>query len=167
MDDCEKEVERRCLKLLLQQQPVATDLRRISTALKIITDLERIADQACDIAEIAQRMASAPYIKKLIDIPEMGRAAIGMVRESIDAFVTGDLELAGKVMRDDDIVDGLFNTVKNDLIALIRKDAENGEQAVDLLMVAKYLERIGDHAVNVAEWVVFSVTGQHKDQRVL
>ncbi len=167
VDEKEKEVERRCLKLLLQQQPVASALRVISTALKIITDLERISDQSCDIAELADRMADQPYIKQLVDIPKMAEAVIKMVKESIDAFVTSDIDLAQRVVAQDDVVDDLFNQVKNDLIALIRKDANNGEQAVDLLMVAKYLERIGDHATNVAEWVVFSITGEHKNERVL
>lgn len=167
VDEKEKEVERRCLRLLLQQQPVASDLRVISTALKIITDLERIADQACDISELAMRMAGQKYIKQLVDIPRMADAAIKMVKESIDAFVSSDLDLAQRVIAEDDIVDHLFDLVKNDLIDMIRKDANNGEQAVDLLMVAKYLERIGDHATNVAEWVVFSITGEHKNKRVL
>lgn len=167
VDEREKEVERRCLKLLLQQQPVASDLRIISTALKIITDLERIADQACDIAELATYMAGQKYIKKLVDIPLMADAATKMVKESIDAFVARDIDLAQRVIACDDTVDSLFDQVKNDLIALIREDAANGEQAMDLLMVSKYLERIGDHATNVAEWVVFSITGQHKNERVL
>ena len=167
VDEREKEVERRCLKLLLQQQPVASDLRIISTALKIITDLERIADQACDIAELATYMAGQKYIKKLVDIPLMADAAIKMVKESIDAFVARDIDLAQRVIACDDTVDSLFDQVKNDLITLIREDSANGEQAMDLLMVGKYLERIGDHATNVAEWVVFSITGQHKNERVL
>ena len=167
VDEREKEVERRCLKLLLQQQPVASDLRIISTALKIITDLERIADQACDIAELATYMAGQKYIKKLVDIPLMADAATKMVKESIDAFVARDIDLAQRVIACDDTVESLFDQVKNDLIALIREDAANGEQAMDLLMVGKYLERIGDHATNVAEWVVFSITGQHKNERVL
>ena len=167
VDEREKEVERRCLKLLLQQQPVASDLRIISTALKIITDLERIADQACDIAELATYMAGQKYIKKLVDIPLMADAATKMVKESIDAFVARDIDLAQRVIACDDTVDALFDQVKNDLIALIREDSANGEQAMDLLMVGKYLERIGDHATNVAEWVVFSTTGQHKNERVL
>lgn len=167
VDEKEKEVERRCLHLLLQQQPVASDLRVISTALKIITDLERIADQACDISELAMRMAGQKYIKQLVDIPQMADAAIKMVKESIDAFVVGDIDLAHRVIQEDDIVYHLFDLVKNDLIDLIRQDANNGEQAVDLLMVAKYFERIGDHATNVAEWVVFSITGEHKNKRVL
>ena len=150
-----------------QQQPVAGDLRIISTALKIITDLERIADQACDIAELATYMAGQKYIKKLVDIPLMADAATKMVKESIDAFVARDIDLAQRVIAYDDTVDSLFDQVKNDLIALIREDAANGEQAMDLLMVGKYLERIGDHATNVAEWVVFSITGQHKNERVL
>ena len=159
IDQMEKDIERLCLKLLLQQQPVASDLRIISTALKIITDLERIADQACDIAELATYMAGQKYIKKLVDIPLMADAATKMVKESIDAFVARDIDLAQRVIACDDTVDALFDQVKNDLIALIREDSANGEQAMDLLMVGKYLERIGDHATNVAEWVVFSITG--------
>lgn len=167
IDRMERDIESLCLKLLLQQQPVASDLRIISTALKIITDLERIADQACDIAELATYMAGQKYIKKLVDIPLMADAATKMVKESIDAFVARDIDLAQRVIACDDTVDALFDQVKNDLIALIREDSANGEQAMDLLMVGKYLERIGDHATNVAEWVVFSITGQHKNERVL
>ena len=161
VDEKEKEVERRCLKLLLQQQPVASDLRVISTALKIITDLERISDQSCDIAELADRMADQPYIKQLVDIPKMAEAVIKMVKESIDAFVTSDIDLAQRVVAQDDVVDDLFNQVKKELIGLIAADADSGELWLDLIMVAKYLERIGDHATNVAEWVEYSITGNH------
>lgn len=167
VDDKEKDIERRCLKLLLQQQPVATDLRMISTALKMITDMERIGDQAADISEITLRLTEKEYIMHLDRIPEMAQATIKMVKESIDAFVNRDQILAESVEVYDDVVDNLFNTVKSDLIALIREDADNGEQAVDLLMIAKYFERIGDHAVNIAEWVVFSITGNHKNSRIL
>ncbi len=167
IDEKEKEIESLCLKLLLQQQPVARDLRLISAALKMITDMERIGDQAADISEIAIYLAEGPYVKKLETIPKMAKATTKMVSESIDAFVRKDLVLAESVIEDDDIVDDLFLTVKNDLIALIHGNAETGGQALDLLMIAKYFERIGDHAVNIAEWVIFSITGEHKPGRVL
>jgi phosphate transport system protein len=159
----EKEIEDLCLKLLLQQQPVARDLRLISAALKMITDMERIGDQAADISDIAVCLSQEPYIKKLETIPKMAEMTIKMVTGSIDAFVKKDLALAHSVIEADDIVDDYFVVVKNDLIELIRENADNGSQAMDLLMVAKYFERIGDHAVNIAEWVIFSITGEHKD----
>ncbi len=147
VDEKEKDIERRCLKLLLQQQPVATDLRLISTALKMITDMERIGDQAADISEITLRLLNEQDLKHLEHIQQMAQATIRMVRESIDAFVNRDLALAQAVENYDDVVDDLFSHVKNDLIDLIRADAAYGEQAVDLLMIAKYFERIGDHAI--------------------
>jgi phosphate transport system protein len=142
---------------------VARDLRLISAALKMITDMERIGDQAADISEIAVYLSQAPYIKKLETIPKMAEMTIKMVTGSIDAFVKKDLDLAHSVVEADDIVDDYFVVVKNDLIELIHENADNGSQAMDLLMVAKYFERIGDHAVNIAEWVIFSITGEHKD----
>jgi len=163
VDQKEKDIEALCLKLLLQQQPVAKDLRLISSALKMITDMERIGDQTHDISEIIVIMDGAPYIKKLEHIPQMATATVKMVTESIDAFVKKDLQLAKSVIKYDDVVDNLFDKVKFDLIELIRKDSANGEQAVDLLMIAKYFERIGDHACNIAEWVVYSITGKQVD----
>jgi phosphate transport system protein len=163
VDQKEKDIEALCLKLLLQQQPVAKDLRLISAALKMITDMERIGDQAADIAEISICLSGEPYIKKLEHIPQMAVAAAKMVTESIDAFVKKDLVLAHEVIAYDDVVDDLFDTIKNDLIDLISTDSKNGGQAIDLIMIAKYLERIGDHAVNIAEWVVFSITGKHNE----
>lgn len=163
IDEKEKEIEGLCLKLLLQQQPVAQDLRLISATLKMITDMERIGDQAADISEIAIYLSEAPYVKKLETIPAMAQETIKMVSGSIDAFVMNDLSLAQKIVDADDIVDDLFLTVKNDLIDMIRENVDNGSQALDLLMVAKYFERIGDHAVNIAEWVKFSITGKHKE----
>ena len=167
VDEKEKEIERLCLKLLLQQQPVARDLRLISAALKMITDMERIGDQAADISEIAIYLADGPYVKKLETIPKMAKATIKMVSESIDAFVRKDLDLVEKVIESDDIVDAFFLDVKNDLIDLIHEDANTGGQAMDLLMIAKYFERIGDHAVNIAEWVKFSITGEHKSNELM
>lgn len=162
IDDMEKVIESHCLKLLLQQQPVASDLRVISTALKIITDMERIGDNAEDIAEIAKYMVNQKFIKDFVHIPQMAEATISMVKRSVDAFVNKDYVLAEEVCKSDDIVDNLFQVVKKELIEKIHENENNGEQAINLLMIAKYLERIGDHAENIAEWVIFSITGEHK-----
>ena len=160
IDQKERSIESQCLKLLLQQQPVARDLRQISAALKMITDMERIGDQAEDIAEI---VCTVPrHGPETMDIVrKMATSAIQMVTESIEAFVKSDIMLARKVVSDDDIVDGCFDQVKEALIARIAADPGDGEYAVDLPMIAKYFERIGDHATNIAEWVIFSVTGAH------
>lgn len=160
VDEKEKEIEGLCLKLLLQQQPVARDLRQISAALKMITDMERIGDQAADISEIVMMLGKYPELKEMIHIPKMAEATIKMVKESIDAYVKKDLELAKQVIDYDDVVDDLFVVVKDELIELIRSNAKQGEAAADMLMVAKYYERIGDHATNIAEWVIFSITGE-------
>jgi phosphate transport system protein len=167
INEKEKEIERLCLKLLLNQQPVARDLRQISTALKMITDMERIGDHAQDISELCLLLSEQEYIMNLDLIPKMAITTINMVTESIDAFVRKDLELAQSVIDRDDVVDGLYMDVKKDLIALVRSDPDNSEQAFDLMQIAKYYERIGDHAVNIAEWVIFSITGIHKDTQVL
>ena len=163
IDQKEKEVENICLKLLLQQQPVASDLRLISSAIKMITDMERIGDQAADISELTILMSKTQYIKRFDHIEQMAKATIEMVTTSVDAFVKRDLELARSVFARDDIVDNLFVTIKNDLIELIREDVNNGEQAIDLIMVAKYFERIGDHAVNLADWLILSIVGHHEE----
>lgn len=156
----EKVIESTCFQLLAMQQPVARDLRMISSAMKMVTDMERIGVQAADIAEISIMMADKAYIKKLDHLPEMAKETTVMVIKSLEAFVGMDKELALEVIASDDIVDNLFNTVKHELIQLIHEKPENGEQATDLLMVAKYFERIGDHAVNIAGWVIFSITGK-------
>ncbi|MDO5519231.1 MAG: phosphate signaling complex protein PhoU [bacterium] len=161
IDRQEKTIESLCLKLLLQQQPVAKDLRLVSSALKMITDMERIGDHAADISEITILLAGAPYIKKLEHIQTMAKETTLMVVNSIDAFVNKDVKLAEEVIKRDDVVDALFSKVKQELIDLIAANAKNGEQAADLLMIAKYFERIGDHATNIAEWVIFSITGHH------
>ena len=161
IDSLEKEIEALCLRLLLRQQPVARDLRLISAALKMITDMERIGDQAADISEIAKHLIGKKHIIALENIPKMAEATSKMVTDSIDAFVKRDLELAQQVIEYDDVVDELFDSVKKDLIDLIQNDHANGEQAIDYIMIAKYFERIGDHATNIAEWVVFSITGRH------
>lgn len=157
----ERQIEGMCMKLLLCQQPVASDLRMISSALKMITDMERIAVQSAEISELTIRMEETPYIKKLEHVQQMAKETILMVVKSIDAFVDKDLELAQKVISMDDVVDDLFIKIKQELIGLINQDASNGEQATDLLMIGKYFERIGDHAVNIAQWVTFSITGEH------
>ena len=163
IDQKEREIESQCLKLLLQQQPVARDLRLISAALKMITDMERIGDQAADVAEIVT-MLTGGHEGELPQIQEMGAETVKMVRGAIDAFVRRDLTLAEWVIDMDDKVDGLFVAAKDALIELLRRDAGAGVLALDLLMISKYLERIGDHAVNIAEWVVFAITGHLKHE---
>ena len=162
VDQAERDIESLCLKLLLQQQPVARDLRLISSALKMITDMERIGDQAADIAELVIYLSKEPYIKELTHLPRMAENAIRMVTGALDAYVRKDMVLAQEVMAMDDAIDALFVTVKDELIALIRSDAAAGSQAIDLMMIAKYYERIGDHAQNIAEWVEYALTGRHK-----
>ena len=160
IDQKEREVENLCLKLLLQQQPVARDLREISAALKMISDLERIGDQAADIAEMTSYVC-LPEGGRASHIADMARAVIRMVTDSVDSFVKRDLTLARQVCAADDQVDELFRQVRRELTELISADPARGELGLDLLMVAKYLERIGDHATNVAEWVEYSLTGVH------
>ena len=163
IDQMERDVESLCMKLLLHQQPVARDLRFISSALKMITDMERIGDQAADISEIVVMMAGTPYTCDTTLIPEMARATIRMVRHAIDAFVARNLEMAQSVIASDDEVDALFDRVKDQLTGMIRSGDGDGVQILDFLMIAKYFERIGDHATNIAEWVEFALTGVHKE----
>ena len=165
IDAKEKEIENLCLKLLLQQQPVAKDLRLISSALKMITDMERIGDHATDISEITIELSSQKYIKKLEHIQQMSKETMVMLVKSIEAFVNKDIDKARNVIEQDDIVDNLFITVKRELIGMIHENVDAGEQSTDLLMVAKYLERIGDHATNISEWVIFSITGSHDNKK--
>ena len=161
IDHQEREIEQLCLKLLLQQQPVAKDLRLISAALKMITDMERIGDHAADISELTIQMAGKPYVKELEHIKAMAKESMVMLVDSIEAYVNLDLTKARKVIDQDDVVDDLFIKVKSELINLIHRNADAGEQETDLLMVAKYLERIGDHATNISEWVIYYITGEH------
>lgn len=163
IDQKERDIETLCLKLLLQQQPVARDLRQISAALKMITDMERIGDQAEDIAEIITFLGGRTADEHT-RITRMAKATTQMVTDSIDAFVRQDVSIAERVIRSDDIVDDCFVEVKNSLISMIAANPQEGEFTLDLLMIAKYFERIGDHATNIAEWVVFSVTGVHKTE---
>ena len=160
IDQAETDIERLCLKLLLQQQPVARDLRQISAALKMITDMERIGDQAFDISDITKHVSFQKYESK-VHIKEMANAVIYMVTDSVDSYVKKDAALAKKVAAADDQVDDLFLKVRSELVELVRSNQDMAEGALDLMMIAKYLERIGDHAVNVAEWVIYAITGDH------
>ena len=161
IDQKERDIENRCMKLLLHQQPVARDLRTISAAMKLITDMERIGDQADDIAEIVVFL-DGHIVDNMVLIEEMAQETIKMVTNSVDAFVKKDIALAQQVIEQDDIVDDYFLRVKRGIISLITEQAVNGEVALDLLMISKYFERIGDHATNIAEWVIYSITGMHK-----
>nr|MBQ8243780.1 phosphate signaling complex protein PhoU [Oscillospiraceae bacterium] len=162
IDASERTIETICMKLLLRQQPVAKDLRQISAAMKMITDMERIGDQAEDIVDLVPHMA-VHADEKFPKIREMAKAAQTMVTEAVDAYVKQDLELARKVMAHDDVVDDYFNRIKKGILDMVSTEASDGEYALDLLMIAKYFERIGDHCTNIAEWVAFSVTGIHKE----
>lgn len=163
IDQMEKDIERLCLKLLLQQQPVARDLRRISAALKMITDMERIGDQTSDIAEIVISSKHSTA-NDIAEIGTMASAVSKMVRESVTAYVSKDLELAKNVVLEDDTVDRYFDEIREEMVSYIKEEkGQNGKEIFDLIMVTKYLERIGDHATNIAEWVEFSITGVHRN----
>ena len=164
VDHKERDIESLCLKLILHQQPIAKDLRFISAALKMITDMERIGDQAADIAEIVTMMLNDDPPRITDHFSEMARVTTRMVRQSIDAFVSRDVLLARQVVNTDDVVDSLFDDVRGELIDLLARNPDCGRQALDLLMIAKYFERIGDHATNIAEWVEFAITGIHKEE---
>lgn len=158
----ERKIQNHCIRLLLHQAPVANDLREVSSALKMITDLERIGDQAIDIAEVSQYIKSRNNVINVTHIDEMANQASKMVTLAIDAFVMKDFDLAKKVSQSDDVIDELFDKVKEETVEIIQRDKALGEEAIDLMMIAKYLERIGDHAVNIAEWVAFSITGSRE-----
>lgn len=163
VDEYEMDIEKRCMRILIRRQPVARDFRVVSTTLKMITDIERFGDQASDIGDLVYTMPGDTYIKKLTHLSAMGELAVRMVRESVNSFIRNDEQLADEVIALDDAMDDMFIAVKDDLIELIRQDGEkNGDQAITLMMVAKYLERIGDHAVNVAEWTKYNETGVHQ-----
>lgn len=165
VDEKEQQIERLCLKLILKQQPVASDLLFVTSAMKMITDMERIADQAVDISELVIKMSRLPYADSVQEISEMAERVQAMVRSAARSFVERDGDLAKAVCRADDEVDDLFDVIKRKLTKIVHKDIDeedNGEQALDMLMVAKYLEKIGDHASNIAEWVLFMITGEHK-----
>ena len=165
VDEKEQQIERLCLKIILKQQPVASDLLFVTSAMKMITDMERISDQAVDISELVIKMSRLPYADAVKEIPEMAERVQEMVRNAAKSFVERDGDLAKAVCRADDEVDDLFDVIKSNLTKIVHKNVDeddNGEQALDMLMVAKYLEKIGDHASNIAEWVIFMITGEHK-----
>lgn len=162
IDQKERDIEDICMKILLQQQPVAGDLRKISSALKMISDMERIGDQAEDIAEILE-FVGVTDLRSVTHIADMADSTIRMVTESVDSFVKKDLDMALDVIKYDDVVDNLFLEVKKELTGVIAKNPESGEICLDLLMIAKYFERIGDHATNIAEWVCYAITGKHPE----
>ncbi len=162
IDNMEREIEQDCLKILLMEHPVASDFRDVSAALKMITDLERIADQAADISEISLQFGEEEFIKEPEHIAQMATLAIGMVKDGVNSYINRDIEMARSLDSRDDRVDLLFETVKADLIGLIREDSANADQAILFMMIAKYLERIGDHAVNIGEWAEYAATGYHK-----
>ena len=161
IDHKERDIESQCMKLLLRQQPVASDLRAISTAMRMISDMERIGDQASDIAEIARDMGDTPHRRQTL-MGDMARVAIGMVTDSVDSFVRSDLQLAHVVIAKDDELDQLFLKVRQELTDLIAQ-GKDGSMCLDLLMIAKYFERIGDHACNIAQWVEYAITGEYED----
>ncbi len=162
INNAEKTIQDHCIKLLLHHAPVAHDLRYVSAALKMITDLERIGDQAIDIAEMTEYIKNRKNVFDMTHIAEMASSASEMVTMAIDAFVQRDLQLARTVSEKDDVIDELFDRVKSETVEIIHRDKELGIEAIDIVMIAKYLERIGDHAVNIAEWVTFSITGSSK-----
>ncbi|MCR5090223.1 MAG: phosphate signaling complex protein PhoU [Oscillospiraceae bacterium] len=165
VDQAQKKIESICFQLLIQQQPVARDLRTITAAMKMVTDMERIGDHAADISELTIMMANSPYIRKTEHIKKMAAEAVIMLLQAVEAYVERDIKKACDVIEHDDIVDDLFVKVKSDLIEVMQNDTANAEYAADLLMVNKYLERIGDHATNIAEWVIFSINGRADDSK--
>ncbi|MDF2567013.1 MAG: phosphate transport system regulatory protein PhoU [Oscillospiraceae bacterium] len=167
IDEIEKSIETRCLSLLLRQQPVARDLRAISTALKMITDMERIGDNAADIAELVIMIRGDHIFTMVEHIPKMASIAVSMVHDSIESYVKNNLDLAKKTIDRDDDVDSLFNKVKLELVTFIQHATDDFDRAIDFLMIAKYLERIADHAVNICEWVEFYKTGTHKKTKIM
>ena len=163
IDDLTLELENRSLGIIALQQPMASDLRRIGTVLKIATDLERVADHAVDISEIALRLAGQTYIKPLIDIPRMARTAQDMLRKSLDAFSSRDIENLYDLIDMDDEVDGLFSQVFKELLVFMMSDPSTIQQSIEFIMVASHLERVADHATNIGEWVIYAITGERKD----
>ncbi len=161
VNEKEKKIEKLCLQVLLKQQPVAKDLREVLATLKMITDMERIGDQAADICEVTLRLIKKNSTEKLDELQEVAKESMLMVMQSLDSFVKKDLDLAREVIKHDDVVDSLFLSIKKELIELMSEKVETGEEAANLLMIAKYFERIGDHSTNIAEWVIFSMTGEH------
>lgn len=167
VDDMEKLIESKCLSLILRQQPVARDLRSVSTALKMVTDMERIGDHASDIAELVMRIDGTHIFNMVKHIPDMASVSKQMVHDAINSFVNADVDLAQKVIQTDDQVDELFNVVKDEVVSILKNSSEHSDRCVDFLMIAKYFERIGDHAVNICEWVEFNKTGDYKNYKMI
>lgn len=167
IDDMEKDIEAKCLSLILRQQPVARDLRVVSKALKMVTDMERIGDQASEIAELVTELDESASITAIEHIPQMSEVAIGMVHGAITAFVNRDVEAAKEIIKQDDIVDSLFENVKKDISELLKESPDNIDISINFLMIAKYFERIGDHAENICEWVEFGETGEYKNSIII
>ncbi|MDO4279277.1 MAG: phosphate signaling complex protein PhoU [Lachnoclostridium edouardi] len=167
VDNMERTIETRCLSLMLRQQPVASDLRHISTALKVVTDLERIGDHAADISELTLNLNGEEECRVIAHLPEMADHVRAMLRTAISAFINRDIQTAKEVEEMDDVIDQLFDKAKEEVVQLLREDGSKSDKAIDFLMIAKYLERIGDHAVNVCEWTEFSVTGAVNNIRIL
>jgi phosphate transport system protein len=163
VDDLQREIEDKCIKLIATEQPLATDLRTIFTTTKIVTDLERMADHAVDIAKIAKRLKNEKYIKELIDIPKMANIVREMIKESLDAYVDADVDKAYFVCKKDDSVDSIYKNVLNEMIPLMTKDQTVINQATQFLFICKYLERVADHVTNICEWTIYLVTGEQKD----
>ncbi len=167
IDDMEKLIESKCLSIILRQQPVAKDLRIVSTALKMVTDMERIGDHAADISELVLRLDGNYAFNIVEHIPAMADVVIRMLHEAITAFIKGDVKAAIEIEKQDDEVDELFNKVKTEVVEMLKESSENIDMCIDFLMIAKYFERIGDHAENICEWTEFSETGEYKNQRIL
>ena len=163
VDHQQKKIEDLCMQLLLSQQPVATDLRQISSAIKMVTDMERIGDHAADISEITLQLTQSGYPHDLTEVKKMAKETTNMLKDSLDAYIEKNAQKAVKVIQQDDVVDDYFSRIKKEIIRQINESSEGGEQEADLLMIIKYLERIGDHATNIAEWVLFYITGEHPD----
>lgn len=167
INEAEKQIEAKCLSLILRQQPVAKDLRSVSTALKMVTDIERIGDHAADIAEILQNMRGEHIFEMVEHIPAMANVAIEMVHNAVKAFVEQDLGLVKSVTEEDDVMDELFDKTKSEVVEILKQNGSDLDLGVDFLMISKYFERIGDHAVNICEWVEFGITGEYQKQRIL
>ena len=163
VDHQQKKIEDLCMQLLLSQQPVATDLRQISSAIKMVTDMERIGDHAADISDITLQLVQSGYPHDLSNVKKMAEETTHMLKDSLDAYIEKDAQKAVKVIHQDDVVDEYFSNIKKEIIRQINESSEGGEQEADLLMIIKYLERIGDHATNIAEWVLFYITGEHPE----
>ena len=167
INDAEKQIEAKCLSLILRQQPVARDLRSVSTALKMVTDIERIGDHAADIAEIVLTMKGEDIFEMVQHIPDMAKVAVEMVHNAVAAFVNQDLSLVKSVTEEDDVMDDLFDKTKSEVVEILKRGDDYMDLGVNFIMIAKYFERIGDHAVNICEWVEFGMTGEYQNKRIL